>query len=117
MLSNAKEEARCAYKKFKKHSHSQKNDRRTTRGRGLGGKKKGTKYACKMSQPNYDKLRQASSLLQDHPTKRNEIRKVYKKLMDYQNEIDKLKREGDGLEGDKKEINRLELKGVSFKSP
>ena len=67
----------------------------------------GPRYACRLSQATYDKLKQASSLLADNPSKRGEINKVYRKLMEYQNRLEKMKQYGEG-EGDAKEAARLE---------
>ena len=47
----------------------------------------------------YDKMKQAHSMIADQPGKRREIKVVYRKAMDLQNEIDKIKQSGNGEEG------------------
>ena len=84
------------YKKDKKKSLPKKTNRKNNT---TWKAKKGPRYAVKLSQATYDKMKQAHSMIADQPGKRREIKVVYRKAMDLQNEIDKIKHSGNGEEG------------------
>ena len=106
-----KDRVRAQYKKFKKVSGSRTSQRKRAKESAGPNKRHGGKtILARMSARDYEKLKQAASLLADNDQAREETKRVYRKILEIEDEIDYYQLQGDGQEGDVVEVARLTSK-------
>ena len=112
MLRAEKDKARAQYKKSKKASNTKGSQRKRAKDKGAAPNKRhgGKTVLARMSSRDYEKLKQAASLIADNVKAREETKRVYRKLLEIEDQIESYKLLSDGLEGDAIEIARLSSK-------
>ena len=106
MLGEAKARNRASYKKFQKVSQSRRSARKSNRR--TGGRITKTHKVGTMSDKFYEKLKQAASLLAHSPESQKEVNWIYGQLASLNDQIEEIRRNGDGVEADKVAIYELE---------